>query len=67
MCTSEEVCIWRLEALRGPPQQLLLQGPDPVGPVLVVQPTEEEAIVAHLEPNTQEQGIILLPKHNMVI
>ena len=62
--TSEEVCISRLESLRGPPQQLLVQGPDPVVPVLVVQPTEEEAVVTHLEPNTQEQGIIQLPKHN---
>ena len=64
LSTSEEVCIRRLEALRGPPQQLLVQGPDPVVPVLVVQPTEEEAVVTHLEPNTQEQGIIQLPKHN---
>ena len=49
LCTSEKVCIRRLQALRGPPQQLLVQAPDPVVPVLVVQPTEEETVVAHLE------------------
>lgn len=47
--TSEEVGQGGVQAVRRPPQKLLLPLHHPASPVLIVQTAEEEAVVPHLE------------------
>lgn len=51
--TSEEVSHRGCEAVRGPPQKLLLLLYHPVISVLVVQTSKEKAVISHLEQNTR--------------